>query len=45
MASMPQPGDPCPGFIAEPGRCFRMVQSRQLQATRYREAPGTQLLP
>jgi hypothetical protein len=36
---MPEPGEPCPGFIAEPGRCWRMVYSQQLQATHCREAP------
>lgn len=25
----PLPGDPCPGFVAEPDRCWRMVYSRQ----------------
>jgi len=37
---MPQPGDPCPGFIAEPGRCWQMVYDRNLQANHYAEAPG-----
>ena len=36
---MPQPGDPCPGFIAEPGRCWQMIYSEQLQATHCRETP------
>ncbi len=40
VVPMPQPGDPCPGFIAEPDRCWRMVYSRQLQAAHYREAPA-----
>ena len=26
---VPESGDPCPGFVAEPGRCWRMVYSRQ----------------
>lgn len=26
---MPQPGDPCPGFIAQPGECWQMVYSPQ----------------
>jgi hypothetical protein len=30
---MPVPGDPCPGFIAEPGCCWQNVYSSQLQAT------------
>lgn len=30
---MPQPGDLVDAFSPQPGRCFRMVQSRQLQAT------------
>ena len=29
---MPQPGDVCPGFLADPPRCWRMVYSPQLQA-------------
>jgi len=40
MAWVPEPGEPCPGFIAEPSRCFRMVQSRQLHATHCREVPA-----
>ena len=36
----PAPGEPSPGFIAEPGRCWRMVYSHQLQATHCREAPA-----
>ena len=39
MSPMPEPGDPCPGFIAEPGRCWQMVYSRQMQATHCRESP------
>ena len=31
---MPQPGDPCPGFISEPGRCWQMVYDHNLQARR-----------
>jgi hypothetical protein len=27
------PGDVHPGFMAEPGRCWRLVYSKQLQAT------------
>jgi hypothetical protein len=40
MDRMPEPGDPCPGFIAEPGRCWRMVYSGLMQATHCREAPA-----
>ena len=35
----PKPGDPCPGFMAEPDRCWRMVYSQQLQTTHCREKP------
>ena len=31
--AFPCPGDPCPGFMAQPGRCWQMVYSNQLQAT------------
>ena len=24
-------GEPCPGFVAEPGKCWRMIYSHQLQ--------------
>ncbi len=37
---LPSPGDPCPGFIAEPGRCWQMIYSRQLQATHCHEEPS-----
>ena len=30
---MPAPGDVHPGFLAEAGRCWRLVYSEQLQAT------------
>lgn len=30
---MPAPGDRCPGFIAEAGRCWRMLYDDNLQAT------------
>ena len=40
MVPMPQPGEVCSGFIAEPNRCWRMVYSRQLQATHCRERPS-----
>ena len=30
---MPEPGDLIAAFSPQPGCCFRMVQSRQLQAT------------
>ena len=37
----PRPGDPVPhSFIAQPGRCFRLVYSAQLQATHCRQEPG-----
>jgi hypothetical protein len=28
MAPMPKPGEPCPGFTAEPDRCWRMLYDR-----------------
>jgi hypothetical protein len=37
---MPQPGDLITAFSPQPGRCFRMVQSRQLQATHCPEPPA-----
>jgi hypothetical protein len=37
---MPQPGDLIAAFSPQPGRCFRMVQSRQLQATHCYEPPA-----
>ena len=37
MAAMPQPGEVCPGFIAEYDRCWRMVYSQQMQATHCRQ--------
>ena len=40
MERMPEPGDPCPGFIVEPGRCWQNVYSSQLQATHCPEAPA-----
>jgi hypothetical protein len=40
MARTPQPGDPCPGFIAQAGRCWQMVYSRQMQATHCVETPS-----
>jgi hypothetical protein len=30
---MPRPGNVHPGFTVEPGRCWRLIYSRQLQAT------------
>ena len=39
MSPMPEPGDPCPGFIAELGRCWQMVYSRQMQATHCQDSP------
>jgi hypothetical protein len=37
---MPKPGDPCPGFIAEPGRSWQMIYSHQLRATHCIEPPS-----
>ena len=37
---MPRPGDLITAFSPQPGRCFRMVQSRQLQATRCPDPPA-----
>ena len=37
MSPVPEPGDPCPGFIAQPGRCRQVMYSRQLQATHCHE--------
>ena len=37
---MPEPGDLIVAFSPQPGRCFRMVQSRQLQATHCRREPA-----
>src|SRR5580704_7043309 len=34
---MPQPGEVCPGFMAQPNRCWRMVYSHTMQATHCRE--------
>jgi hypothetical protein len=36
----PRPGDPSPGFMAEPGRWWRMVNSKQLQATHCAGTPS-----
>jgi hypothetical protein len=33
LMPMPKPGDACPGFMAEPGRCWRLMYSQQLQST------------
>jgi hypothetical protein len=40
MARMPQPGDLITAFSPQPGRCFRMVYSEQLQATHCYEPPA-----
>jgi hypothetical protein len=40
MDGMPEPGDPCPGFIAQPGECWQMIYSKQMQATHCRETPS-----
>jgi hypothetical protein len=37
---MHEPGDLITVFSPQPGRCFRMVYSRQLQATHCRQPPG-----
>ena len=37
---MPEPGEQVDAFSPQPGRCFRMVQSRQLQATHCRRRGG-----
>jgi hypothetical protein len=37
---MPEPGDLIGAFSPLPDRCFRMVQSRQLQATHCRGEPA-----
>ena len=37
---MPEPGDLIEAFSPLPDRCFRMVQSRQLQATHCRGEPA-----
>lgn len=39
MAFSPQPGDLITAFSVQPGRCFKMVYSRQLQATHCRRQP------
>ena len=39
LMPMPQPGGPCPGIIAQAGRCWQSVYSNQLQATHHAEAP------
>ena len=36
---MPKPGDLITAFKPQPDRCFRMVYSRQLQATHCRQPP------
>jgi hypothetical protein len=37
---MPEPGDLIAAFSPQPDRCFRMVQSRQLQATHCGQPPA-----
>ena len=39
VAPMPEPGDPCPGFIVQPGECWQMIYDRNLQATHCRQDP------
>ena len=36
----PRPGDLSPGFMAQPGRWWRMVYDHNLQSTHCREEPG-----
>ncbi len=31
MGSIPLPGDLAPGFVAEPGRCWRMIYNTTIQ--------------
>ena len=40
VASMPEAGDASPGFIAEAGRCWRMVYDHDLQADHCAEPPN-----
>jgi hypothetical protein len=40
MTDIPHTGDVSPGFIAEAGRCWRMVYDHNLQATRCAEPPA-----
>jgi len=40
--SVPEPGDLITAFSPQPGRCFRMVYSVQLQATYCCEPPGVE---
>ena len=40
MDGMPEPGDPCPDFIVDVGRCWQMVYGRNLQANHCPEAPS-----
>jgi hypothetical protein len=39
VSDMPQPGDPIIAFSVQPGRCFRMVYSVQLQADHCHQVP------
>jgi hypothetical protein len=36
----PVSGDPCPGFVTEPGRCWRTIYGHNLQATHCGEVPS-----
>ena len=40
MDRMPAPGDIVTAFSPQPGRCFRMVYSEQLQATHCHAPPA-----
>jgi len=37
---IPQPGQPCPGFVAKSGQGWRMLYSGQLQATHCHQRPA-----
>ena len=41
VCPMPEPGDPCPGFVAHDGECWQMIYDRNLQATHCRETPSS----
>ena len=42
MDPMPEPGDLITAFSPQPGRCFRMVYSVQLQADHCRRVAGVE---
>jgi hypothetical protein len=39
VSTASRPGDRCPGFIAEPGRCWQMIYDHNFQATHCAETP------